>query len=66
MATVNRPRATKSSKTTKGAVPSEMAKITTQAVNLQDEIRVRAFDLFIQRGGEHGRDLEDCCAQNRK
>jgi len=58
MATVNRPRAT-NSKTAKGAAPSEMAKIATQAMNLQDEIRIRAFHLFVQRGCKHGRDLED-------
>ena len=59
MATVKRPRATKSSKTAKTAAAPEVARITTQAVNLQDAIRVRAFEFFAQRGYQHGRDFDD-------
>lgn len=29
------------------------------AVNLQEQIRFRAYELFEKRGGEHGRDLDD-------
>ncbi|HXY11261.1 MAG TPA: DUF2934 domain-containing protein [Terriglobales bacterium] len=31
----------------------------TPSLNLEDEIRRRAYELYEQRGGEHGHDVED-------
>ncbi len=66
MATAKRPRTTKSNtkasntpEATVGAAKAEVAKVTTQAVDMQDVIRARAYELYQQRGGDHGRDTED-------
>ena len=60
MATTKRARTTtKSGKTEKSKSGSEIARVTTQAVDLQHVIRCRAYELYRQRGGQHGRDRED-------
>lgn len=61
MATAKRPRNTTSTKkkTTKPAENVEVAKITTQAVDIQDVIRTRAYQFFEERGYTHGHDFED-------
>jgi len=59
MATTKRARTTKSTKTEKSKASGEVAKVTTQAVDLQQAIRYRAYELYLQRGAEHGRDHED-------
>jgi hypothetical protein len=66
MATVKRPRTTKATKTaptnkaeTRNSNVTEMAKVTTQTVDMQEAIRARAYELYAQRGYEHGRDFED-------
>ena len=43
------------------AKPSVVLPGVTQnsPVELHEEIRIRAFDFFVERGAEHGRDLED-------
>ncbi len=64
MATAKKPR-TPSKKKASEAVPSNgntaevKAKVTTQAVSLEDAIRVRAYQLFEERGYRHGQDMED-------
>jgi hypothetical protein len=35
------------------------APATAAALNVEEEIRVRAYELFEQRGGEPGRELDD-------
>jgi len=35
------------------------ASVQQQALNLEDQIRCRAYELFEQRGKEDGHDLED-------
>jgi uncharacterized Fe-S cluster-containing MiaB family protein len=59
MATAKRVRTPKSTKTAKSAETPEVAKITTQAVNLHDVIRERAYQIFESRGCYHGRDFDD-------
>jgi hypothetical protein len=65
MATAKRPRTTTSKKKTAAATPANgnpvevTARITTQAVNLEDAIRGRAYQLFEERGYRHGNDMED-------
>ncbi len=58
MATAKRARTTKP-KAPKSAPAPEVAKVTTQAVDLQDVIRTRAFEFFEQRGYQHGHDFDD-------
>ncbi len=58
MATAKRTRTAKPKTPTAAAAP-EVAKVTTQAVNLQDAIRCRAYQFFEQRGYQHGRDFDD-------
>ena len=50
--TTRAPRAVK-------AKGSEVARITTQTVDIQHVIRERAYELYLQRGGQHGFDTED-------
>jgi hypothetical protein len=75
MATAKRPRSTRSKKLAQTSEPEtvqtttrpevgkanqpELARITTQAVDLQDVIRIRAYEIYTQRGYSHGFDLED-------
>jgi uncharacterized protein HemX len=51
-------RAAKSAKSAQSTT-SDVAKITTQTVDMQQAIRERAYQLYLQRGGYHGRDAED-------
>jgi len=63
MVTTKRTRTSKSKKTT-AATAAEVAKVTTQAIDIQDAIRYRAYEIFEQRGRQHGRDFEDwLCAE---
>ena len=32
---------------------------TESTVHLREQIRLRAYQLYVQRGSEHGRDLDD-------
>jgi hypothetical protein len=66
MATAKRARTAKSK--TEKAKPSQEAiaqpdqettKVAAPAPELGDAIRERAYELYKQRGGEHGRDFED-------
>ena len=41
------------------ATPSNVTSISTRAIDVQEAIRTRAYELFLQRGGGHGRDFED-------
>lgn len=71
MATTKRPRTKKTTETTetketpvkaKASVPQQVTKVatvTTRTVDLQDEIRLRAYEFFQQRGYQHGADFED-------
>lgn len=63
MATTKRPRTakstTKSAKAGKKTTSKAVAKVSTQAIDIQDAIRARAYELFQQRGGEHGNDVLD-------
>lgn len=62
MATAKRPRTTKpkaKSTTTSRKAEPEVAQITTRTVDIQDTIRMRAYELFQQRGCKHGNDLAD-------
>jgi hypothetical protein len=58
MATAKRDRP-KSSNTKKAASTSEVARVTTQTIDIQQAIRARAYELYQQRGGGHGQDCED-------
>ena len=59
MATVKRARTTKSAKTAKTGSSPEVAKVTTQTIDIQAAIRTRAYQLFEERGFAHGRHFED-------
>ena len=59
MATVKRARTTKSSKTAKTSSSPEVAKVTTQTIDIQAAIRTRAYQLYEERGFTHGRHFED-------
>jgi Protein of unknown function (DUF2934) len=63
MATPKRARATSSTSTrARKATPpqaQETAALSQSYGNLEAEIRFRAYQLYIQRGGTHGADLED-------
>jgi hypothetical protein len=43
----------------KPSATKQLKKSPGQNGNLQEEIRRRAYELYQQRGGEHGRDHED-------
>jgi hypothetical protein len=58
MATVKRDRP-KTSRTKKTASAPEVARVTTQTIDIQQAIRARAYELYQQRGGGHGQDWED-------
>ena len=58
MATAKRARTAKSAKVAKPSV-EEPVKFSPPAVNLQEAIQLRAYELYTQRGGQHGRALED-------
>jgi len=66
MATTKRPRTTKKTQetketpiTAKSSVNKQVATITTRTVNLYEAVRLRAYELFQQRGYQHGADVED-------
>jgi hypothetical protein len=59
MATTKRVRTTKSAGTAKSKTGSEVARVSTQAVDIQEAIRCRAYQLYEERGGQDGRDNED-------
>lgn len=39
--------------------PPPVASFTSGETILRDQIALRAYELFLERGGEHGHDLED-------
>jgi Protein of unknown function (DUF2934) len=62
MATPKRARVTSSTTRSKKAATPQAQEITTRPqsqVNLEELIRFRAYQLYEQRGGNHGYDLED-------
>ncbi len=71
MATTKRPRTKKSAEKAeatvinetpvqkKASVSKQVATVTTRTVNLQEAIRLRAYEFFQQRGYQHGADIED-------
>jgi hypothetical protein len=59
MVTTKRPRTTKTAKKTQSEAAPEVAKVTTNAVDIQQAVRVRAYELFEQRGCQHGHDFDD-------
>ena len=61
MATPKRTRATSSTTRSKKATPQarEITTLPQMQVSLEEMIRFRAYQLFEQRGGDHGYDLED-------
>lgn len=62
MATPKRARATSStSRNKKATTPQaqETNALSRLQSNVEAEIRFRAYQLFVQRGGIHGADLED-------
>jgi hypothetical protein len=40
-------------------VPEDTQQTTKSTVELQERIRSRAYELYEQRGGNHGNDLDD-------
>ena len=48
--------------TTEPNAPSESA----DATNVTDSVARRAFELFLERGGVHGHDLDDWLAAERQ
>lgn len=61
-----KPKAEKSAKaksepkaTAAAAQAAAPAKVTTRAVDINEAVRARAYQLFEQRGYSHGADLED-------
>jgi hypothetical protein len=73
MATTRKPR-TKKTTTAKAEIPSKavssvtsnVTTITTRAVDIQDVIRNRAYELFEQRGCQHGAHVEDWLRAERE
>jgi hypothetical protein len=59
MATAKRTRTAKSAKAAKTNSAPEMAKVTTQTIDIQHAIRTRAYSLYEERGFSHGHDFED-------
>lgn len=62
MATPKRTRATSTTTRSKKATTSQPVEITTlpqSQGNVEDLIRFRAYQLFEQRGRDHGFDMED-------
>jgi hypothetical protein len=61
MATAKRPRPPKSTAATKAktAPVPVVAKVSARAVDTQEAIRYRAYQLFEKRGRQHGYDFED-------
>lgn len=72
MATAKRARTTKKSTKTEAALKpvasttSELTTVTTRTVDLQDAIRERAYEIYEERGGQHGADLEDWVRAERE
>jgi hypothetical protein len=69
MATNKKASKAKSSKSQKSSTPEvtvmtpstniRLVKSNNTKVDLQRAIRARAYELFLQRGGQHGHDFED-------
>jgi hypothetical protein len=62
MATVKRPRMKKSTETKEPAGPqpvSSMTSVKTRSMDMQDAIRKRAYELYTERGGDNGDDVQD-------
>lgn len=74
MATAKRARTTKKSTEPKAeasskpvaSTTSQVTTVTTRTVDLQDAIRERAYEIYEQRGGQHGADLEDWVRAERE
>lgn len=48
------------------SVAKDIATVTTRTVDIQEAIRERAFQLYQERGGQHGADLEDWVRAERE
>lgn len=69
MATTKRPRTTKKNPETKAvkespakakaSVSKQVAAETARPVDAQEAVRLRAYELFLERGCQHGADFED-------
>jgi hypothetical protein len=65
MATTKRAPRAKTSKSQKSAAPAAapasagIARVNTQAIDITTAIKRRAYELYEQRGRQHGRDKED-------
>jgi hypothetical protein len=61
MATTKRARTTSSTTRNKKAVATsaQETSVRQHSGNLEEAVRFRAYQLFLQRGGRHGHDLED-------
>ncbi len=62
MATVKRSRSKKNPEAAETAPPkpaTSVASITTRSVDLQDAIRERAYELYLERGGHGGSPEQD-------
>jgi hypothetical protein len=51
---------------TAGSRPSAARRVKTPMVPTEEEIANRAYQLFVERGGEHGRDREDWLIAERE
>jgi hypothetical protein len=68
MAMAKRPRtkktpaaaeAKKSPAKAEASVSKQVAAVTTRTVDIQEAVRLRAYELFLQRGCQHGADFDD-------
>lgn len=59
-ASTKKPAATKETPAkAKASVSKQVATVTTRTVDLQEAIRTRAYEYFVERGYQHGADFED-------
>ncbi|HYH00309.1 MAG TPA: DUF2934 domain-containing protein [Terriglobales bacterium] len=71
MATAKRARTKKTTEPKSESKPvaattSAVTTVTTRSVDLQDAIRERAYEIYEQRGGQHGADMEDWIRAERE
>jgi hypothetical protein len=50
----------------RNSAPPLSAEAPTATADLSEHVSRRAYDLFLARGGEHGRDLEDWTQAERE
>jgi hypothetical protein len=67
-ATISRPPKPRRSTSTVGAQPSDAIGVQAGVLGsepTEDDIRQRAYERYLERGGEHGMDFEDWLAAER-